>query len=140
MGWSRPTRGNGRGAELDQNIAKLRDLAETVDALVDCPTSASGRRPGTSALDPKTDALIRVGALVALGATPTSYLGAIRSALNVGASPAEIVDTLVAVSTTVGLARVVSASGGVAVALGYDIDAAFEEHRPSSRRQGTGAT
>ena len=46
----------------------------------------------------------------------------------VGASPDEIVGTLVSVCATVGTARVVSASGAVAVALGYDIDAAFEEH------------
>ena len=45
-----------------------------------------------------------------------------------GASPDEIVDTLAAVSATVGVAGVVAASGGVAAALGYDIDAAFEEH------------
>jgi alkylhydroperoxidase/carboxymuconolactone decarboxylase family protein YurZ len=106
-------------SELDQKVAKLRDLATNVDALVDCPRSA---------LDAKTDALIRVGALIALGATPTCYLGAIRTALDIGASPDEIVGTLEAVCATVGVARVVSASQGVAVALGYDIDAAFEEH------------
>ena len=104
---------------MDQNVATLRDLATNVDGLVDCPTSA---------LDAKTDALIRVGALVALGAAPTCYLGAIRAALDVGASPDEIVGTLVSVCATVGSARVVAASGAVAVALGYDIDAAFEEH------------
>jgi alkylhydroperoxidase/carboxymuconolactone decarboxylase family protein YurZ len=106
-------------SELDENVAKLRDLGMNVDARVHCPTSA---------LDAKTDALIRVGALIALGATPTSYLGAIRTALDLGASPDEIVGTLEAVCATVGVARVVSASRGVAVALGYDIDAAYEEH------------
>ncbi len=113
---------------MDQSIAKLRDLARSVDALVDCPTSAPGPRNAASALEPKTVALVRVGALVALGATPTAYLGAIRTALGVGASPDEIVATLVSVSATVGSARVVSASGGVAIVLGYDIEAAFEEH------------
>ena len=106
-------------AESEVNIAKLRSLAAGVDALGDCHTAA---------LDAKTDALIRVGALVALGAAPRCYLGAVRSALDVGASPDEIVGTLSAVSATVGVVRVVAASGGVAAALGYDIDAAFEEH------------
>ncbi len=116
------------GELVDQNIAKLRDLSGNLDALVDCPPSSS--RPGIAipALEPKTEALIRVGALVALGATPTAYLGAIRAALEVGASPDEVVGALVSVGATVGAARVVAASGGVAVALGYDIDAAFEEH------------
>ena len=106
-------------SDLDQNVVTLRNLATNVDGLVECPTSA---------LDAKTDALIRVGAFIALGAAPTCYLGAIRAALDVGASPDEIVGTLVSVCATVGTARVVSASGAVAVALGYDIDAAFEEH------------
>ena len=105
--------------ELDQNVVTLRNLATNVDGLVEYPTSA---------LDAKTDALVRVGAFIALGAAPTCYLGAIRAALDVGASPDEIVGTLVSVCATVGTARVVSASGAVAVALGYDIDAAFEEH------------
>jgi hypothetical protein len=35
-------------------------------------------------------------------------------------------DTLVAVSPTVGLAHLVSATAGVALGLGYDVDAAFE--------------
>jgi alkylhydroperoxidase/carboxymuconolactone decarboxylase family protein YurZ len=106
-------------SEVDRNIAKLRGLTADVGALGDGPESP---------LDPKTDALVRVAALVALGATPSSYAGAIRGALAVGASPDEIVGTLESVGATVGIARVVSASGAVAVALGYDIDAAFEEH------------
>jgi alkylhydroperoxidase/carboxymuconolactone decarboxylase family protein YurZ len=106
-------------SKLDQNVVTLRNLASNVDRLADCPTST---------LDPKTDALIRIGAFIALGAAPTCYLGAIRVALDVGASADEIVGALVSVCATVGTVRVVSASGAVAVALGYDIDAAFEEH------------
>ena len=104
--------------DLEQNVVTLRNLATNVDGIVECATSA---------LDAKTDALIRVGAFIALGAAPMCYLGAIRAALDVGASPDEIVGTLVSVGATVGTARVVSASAAVAVALGYDIDAALEE-------------
>jgi alkylhydroperoxidase/carboxymuconolactone decarboxylase family protein YurZ len=96
--------------------SRLRDLATAPDGAGRC-----------SVLDCKTDALIRVGALVALGATPPSYVGTIRTALAVGATVDEIVDTLVAVSNTVGLARVVSASSGLARGLDYDLDAALEE-------------
>jgi hypothetical protein len=38
------------------------------------------------------------------------------------------VGTLVAVAPISGLARVIAASPGVALAIGYDIDQAFEEH------------
>jgi hypothetical protein len=37
-----------------------------------------------------------------------------------------VVDTLTAVAPSVGLARVVSAAPGLALALGYDIDRALE--------------
>ena len=45
----------------------------------------------------------------------------------VGASVDEVIDTLVAVSATVGMARVVAATPGMANALGIDIDAALEQ-------------
>jgi len=48
-------------------------------------------------------------------------------ALASGATVDEIVGVLIAVAPTVGLARVVSAAPEVAVAIGYDIDAALEE-------------
>jgi 4-carboxymuconolactone decarboxylase len=72
--------------------------------------------------------LVRVGARVALGAGPVSYHWAIETALAVGATPEDIVGTLVAVAPISGLARVIAASPGVALAIGYDIDQAFEEH------------
>ena len=80
-----------------------------------------------SALDAKTHALVRIAALVASNAAAPSYLCAIRDALAVGASVDEVIETLVAVSTTVGMARVVAATPGMASALGIDIDAALEQ-------------
>jgi 4-carboxymuconolactone decarboxylase len=52
--------------------------------------------------------------------------GAAEAALNAGATADEIVGTLVAVAPVTGLARVISAIPGVALAIGYDIDQAFE--------------
>jgi alkylhydroperoxidase/carboxymuconolactone decarboxylase family protein YurZ len=101
---------------MDEYADKLRDLARGVHA-----TSR-----GTS-LDRKTDALVRVGALIATGAEPAAYVETVQSALSDGVSAEEVVDTLVAVSPTVGTARVVSASRGLSLALGYDIDAALED-------------
>jgi alkylhydroperoxidase/carboxymuconolactone decarboxylase family protein YurZ len=105
---------------MHDHVDKLRDLARGVHA-----TSL-----GTS-LDRKTDALVRVSALIATGAEPAAYFDTVESALSDGVSAEEVVDTLVAVSQTVGAARVVSASRGLALALGYDIDAALEGYTRS---------
>jgi alkylhydroperoxidase/carboxymuconolactone decarboxylase family protein YurZ len=81
------------------------------------------------ALDDKTSALVLIGALIAQGAEPRAFDAAVASAVAAGAVPDEVVDTLLAVSATVGVARVVSATPALAGALGYDIDAAFEDPR-----------
>jgi 4-carboxymuconolactone decarboxylase len=80
----------------------------------------------TPGLDPKTQALVRLGGLVAMGAAPTSYHWAAAAALDAGACAEEVVGALVAVAPISGLARVISATSEVALAIGYDIDQAFE--------------
>jgi alkylhydroperoxidase/carboxymuconolactone decarboxylase family protein YurZ len=79
-----------------------------------------------SELDPKTHALVRLAAALAIDAAPSSYQSNVEVALASGASIDEIVGTLIAVAPTVGLARVVSAAPELALALGYDVDAALE--------------
>jgi 4-carboxymuconolactone decarboxylase len=80
----------------------------------------------TAGLDPKTHALVRLAALIALGASGVSYGWAVDAALAAGATADEIVGTLIAVAPITGLARVVSATPAVARSIGYDIDRAFE--------------
>jgi 4-carboxymuconolactone decarboxylase len=77
-------------------------------------------------LDPKAQALARLAAIVALDASGVSYSWAAEAALDMGATAEEIVGTLIAVAPITGLARVVSATPAVALAIGYDIDQAFE--------------
>lgn len=77
-------------------------------------------------LDARTAALTRLAALVALHSPATSYRGCVAEALEAGASVDDIVGTLWAVAPAVGLARVVAAAPAVALAVGYDIDAALE--------------
>jgi 4-carboxymuconolactone decarboxylase len=81
----------------------------------------------TSCLDAKTQALVRLPSLVSLDAAPVSYQWCVDIALAAGASPDEIVGTLLAVAPLAGLARVVSAAPKLAVAIEYDVDAALEE-------------
>ena len=80
-----------------------------------------------SGLDPKTHALARLGALVALDAAPASYHWSVGMALGAGATVDDIVGVLIAVAPTVGLARVVSAAPPLAAAIGYDVERAIEE-------------
>jgi 4-carboxymuconolactone decarboxylase len=84
----------------------------------------SGTSPGASAaLDQKVDLLVRLGALLALGAATASLRATVERAQEAGASEAEIVEVLVAVAPAVGLARVVAEAPRLATALGYEIDA-----------------
>ena len=73
-------------------------------------------------LDPKTLALVRLAALVAVGGAVPSYGAQADAAVGAGATAAEIVDVLVGVVPVVGLPRVVAAAPKLALALGYDID------------------
>jgi 4-carboxymuconolactone decarboxylase len=83
-------------------------------------------RSGSSAdapLRPKVDLLVRLGALVAVGAATTSLRSTVELAMAAGASESEIVGVLVAVGPAVGLARVVSSAPKLAMAIGYDVEA-----------------
>jgi len=85
-----------------------------------------GGAPGPAVgmvLRPKIDMLVRLGALLALGAATSSLRATVERAIEAGASEAEIVGVLVAVAPAVGLARVVSTAPRLAVAIGYDIEA-----------------
>lgn len=73
-------------------------------------------------LTPKVDLLVRLGALLALGAATSSLRITVERALDAGATESEIADVLVAVAPAVGVARVVSTAPRLAVALGYELD------------------
>ena len=78
-------------------------------------------------LDPRTLALVRLAALVAVGGEVPSYGAASDAAVDAGASASEVVDVLVGVLEVVGTARVVAAAPKLALALGYDTDALDQE-------------
>jgi len=85
-----------------------------------------GRDLESQALNPKTLALVRLAALVAVGGAVPSYGAQADAAVGAGATAAEIVDVLVGVVPVVGLPSVVAAAPKLAMALGYDIDEALE--------------
>jgi alkylhydroperoxidase/carboxymuconolactone decarboxylase family protein YurZ len=71
-----------------------------------------------SVLDPRTFALVKIAALIALDAPPASYAWQVANALADGVTPEDIVGVLGAVAPQVGGPRVVAAAPEIMVALG----------------------
>jgi alkylhydroperoxidase/carboxymuconolactone decarboxylase family protein YurZ len=112
---------------------RLRVAARgSASGVVDVDAFRGGQPAG--GLDPKTGALVRLAALVGLGSTSACYQGLVRAAVELGATEQEVIDTMIAVSSTVGMARLVSASPRVALGLGYDVEAAFERLDPDDEQ------
>jgi 4-carboxymuconolactone decarboxylase len=78
------------------------------------------------ALDARTVALVQLAALVVLDAPAGAYRTTVEAAVAGGASESDVVGTLLAVAPVAGLARLVSAAPRLALALGYDVDQAWE--------------
>ncbi|MFF3611583.1 carboxymuconolactone decarboxylase family protein [Streptomyces sp. NPDC002580] len=83
--------------------------AMTVDSLERC------------GLPPDTLILTRIAALAASDAPPISYLAHIDPAMNADLTITEVQDVLVAIAPIVGTARVMTAAGNIAEALGVAI-------------------
>lgn len=122
---------------MDPAEELLRRLAINDEAAVESvlirgaasPTRADGERtaprPGRSApaISSKVALLVRLGALMALGASTASLRRTVELARGAGADEEELVGVLIAVAPTVGLARVVAAAPRLASAIGYDLAA-----------------
>ncbi len=76
-----------------------------------------------SSLDPKTFALVKIAALVALDAAPASYMWQVQAAMDAGAMPREILGVLTAVAPQTGMTRVVAAAPEIMIALGLELPA-----------------
>jgi 4-carboxymuconolactone decarboxylase len=105
----------------------LRRLALIDEGFVEGQTGLALGLTHAPALDPKTAALLRLGASAAIGSPGACLEWSVGRALAAGATEDEIADVLVAIAPVTGLSRVVSAAPDVAVALDYDIAAALEE-------------
>jgi 4-carboxymuconolactone decarboxylase len=105
----------------------LRRLAIIDEVFVEDQAGLGLGLPASRILDPKTAALVRVGALVAIGSPGACLEWSTTRALAQGATEDEITDVLLAIAPVAGLGRIVSAAPDVATALDYDIDAALEE-------------
>ena len=105
----------------------LRRLAMIDEGFVEEQAGLGFGLDRTSALDPKTGALLRVAVSVAIGSPAVCLEWSTGRALAAGATEDEIADLLLAIAPVAGLGRVVCAAPEVAAALGYDVAAALEE-------------
>jgi 4-carboxymuconolactone decarboxylase len=112
---------SGRGAV--NVIELLRRLALNDEHAVRRAVSGSPGELGCcDALDPKSAALVRLGALLSVGAATASCRVTVDVARANGASDEEIVAVLVAVAPVVGSARLVAAAPRLALAIDYDVE------------------
>ena len=94
-------------------VARKRDTLETVLELREANLEASG-------LDPKTFALVKVAALIALDAAPASFIYQVELAREAGATEEELTGVLIALAPQIGLVKTVAAAPELALALGID--------------------
>jgi alkylhydroperoxidase/carboxymuconolactone decarboxylase family protein YurZ len=74
-----------------------------------------------SGLDPRSFALVKIAALVALDSPPASYMWQVSNALDAGATPRDILGVLRAVAPQVGGPKAISAAPEIMVALGLSL-------------------
>jgi alkylhydroperoxidase/carboxymuconolactone decarboxylase family protein YurZ len=103
----------------------LRKLAIIDEGFVGGQAGLGLNLPDAQVLDPKTAALVRVGALVAIGSPGVCLEWSTSRALAAGATEDEIASVLLAIAPVAGLGRVTGAVPDVAEALGFDVQAAL---------------
>jgi 4-carboxymuconolactone decarboxylase len=117
---------NEEDSSVDEYKLTLRRLSLRDDRYIDALLREECANANVSGIDPRSHALLRIAALIAMDAAPPSFMSAVEAGLDAGASYDEIVGTLIAVLPIVGVARVVSAAPNLALALGYDVSEALE--------------
>jgi 4-carboxymuconolactone decarboxylase len=105
----------------------LRRLAVVDEGFVGDRAGLALGLAGAWGLDSRTAALVRVGALAAIGAPEVCLEWSSSQALAAGATEDEITGVLLVIAPVIGLGRMVGAAPGVAGAFGYDIEAALED-------------
>jgi alkylhydroperoxidase/carboxymuconolactone decarboxylase family protein YurZ len=92
-----------------------------------------------SGLDAETLMLVRIAALVAVDASPPSYLMNLEAAGEFEVDPEKVRDVLAAVAPIVGTARVVSASAKIIEALAIELEllevVALEEEEAAAEEE-----
>jgi 4-carboxymuconolactone decarboxylase len=74
-----------------------------------------------SGLDPRSFAMVKIAALVAMDAPPASYLWQVGEALDAGVTPRDIVGILAAIAPQVGIPRVLAAAPEIMLSLDLEL-------------------
>jgi 4-carboxymuconolactone decarboxylase len=74
-----------------------------------------------SGLDERSYALVKLAAIMALDAPPTSYLWQVANALEAGATPEDLLGVLIAIAPQIGGPRLTAAAPELMVALGLSL-------------------
>ncbi len=106
------------GAETHQTLSGIS--AGDVDVLERAIGLRELNREGSN-LDPRTFALVKIAALIALDAPPASYAWQVAAALDDGVTPEDILGVLRAVAPQVGGPKVIAAAPEIMVALGLEL-------------------
>jgi alkylhydroperoxidase/carboxymuconolactone decarboxylase family protein YurZ len=100
----------------------FRGLANNDISIIESLLTMQVQNIEASGLDVRSHALVRLAALISVGAPPASYEWQVGVALESGVTPREILGLLIALAPTVGMPRVVAAAPELAYALEIDID------------------
>ena len=112
------------GANVDQATGDmLMSLAMGESGILAEAIEVREQLRADSTLEPKTFALVKIAALVALDAPPASYLFQVQAALDAGATAREILGVLTAIVPQTGMPRVVAAAPEIMIALGLELPA-----------------
>jgi 4-carboxymuconolactone decarboxylase len=87
-----------------------------------------------SNLDPRSIALVRIAALVAVGSPPASYAWQVNAAIDVGVTPQEILGMLLTIAPEVGSPKVISAAPEIMLALGLPLPDEVARLTPAASR------
>jgi len=104
----------------------FRRLTLGDDALLSAMTGERGTDVVVGRLDERTRALARLATLVALDAPAASYPPSVAAALRAGARVDDLLAMLGCIAPLVGSVRVTAAAPRIALAAGYDAEAALE--------------
>jgi len=105
----------GRPAEV------LRGLAISDERLIERLVNVQMGNIEASGLDPRTHALVRIAALLALDAAPASFAWQVGVGMESGVSQEEIMGVIVAVAPTVGMAKIVATAPEIAYAMDLEL-------------------
>lgn len=109
-------------ASVDPAEDLLRRLALNDEAALGRVLTPKVGADRDTELSSKVELLVRLGALLAVGAATPSLREAVERALAAGATTDEIVGVLVSLGPTIGLASLVAAAPKLAIAIGYDLE------------------